>query len=455
MASRRPRLSESATCRGWYGKLASLGDFAQRRLPPEWLRACDAWLAVALRARREQLGERWLEVYLTAPVLRFAWAPGVVDSAVVVRPADAQLRQRGPLLPAAWSPSRARAAAAGPHRAGPPRDAGTSTSAQAAVQTLNDDDGSVDALEAALQEAPPVAHGRARPRDRLAEAPRMGEHPRLGRAAPLSQWLHCAGGARTRRRGWRAARCGGASHRRRRRHRRHRAGPAGRRGASRALLSGASTPAALEAASASGGAAVSPRRALADPRRDRAEVVLARRGPRLDALLHRVSHSSGVAASARLRSDGGLVQRAPPAVAAQQEGVAGSSGTACATVCGSTLVVDAQRGDQLVLVADAPAPARGVMRPASTMRWTTLSSEVSCRSTPRRTRYSRESPTCVQSAPPLAPSIHSTTTVECMLGDAASPDCCAASTCRWRGDHRARERTGVERGAGAAAPGRS
>ena len=44
-----------------------------------WLRACDGWLAVALQGARERLGERWLEVYLTAPLLRFAWAPGVVD----------------------------------------------------------------------------------------------------------------------------------------------------------------------------------------------------------------------------------------------------------------------------------------------------------------------------------------------------------------------------------------
>ncbi|GAA0754537.1 type VI secretion system-associated protein TagF [Ideonella azotifigens] len=64
---------------GWYGKLASLGDFAQRRLPPHWVRHCDTWLAGLMRELPHELGPRWLDTYLTAPVLRFAWAPGVVD----------------------------------------------------------------------------------------------------------------------------------------------------------------------------------------------------------------------------------------------------------------------------------------------------------------------------------------------------------------------------------------
>src|SRR3954470_21220148 len=72
-------LAESRPVAGWYGKLAGLGDFAQRRLPPEWVGACDHWLSGAMRGAREQLGVRWLDIYLTAPVLRFAWAPGVVD----------------------------------------------------------------------------------------------------------------------------------------------------------------------------------------------------------------------------------------------------------------------------------------------------------------------------------------------------------------------------------------
>lgn len=63
---------------GWFGKLSSLGDFATRRLPDDWVQACDAWLSQSIAASREQLGERWLEVYLSAPLWRFAWAPGVI-----------------------------------------------------------------------------------------------------------------------------------------------------------------------------------------------------------------------------------------------------------------------------------------------------------------------------------------------------------------------------------------
>jgi type VI secretion system protein ImpM len=64
---------------GWFGKISSLGDFAHRRLPPAWLQACDAWLSQALRTSQAALGDRWLDVYLTSPMQRFAWAPGVID----------------------------------------------------------------------------------------------------------------------------------------------------------------------------------------------------------------------------------------------------------------------------------------------------------------------------------------------------------------------------------------
>ena len=65
---------------GWYGKISTLGDFAQRRLPAEFVQAGDAWLSRAMLASRHQLGERWLDGYLTSPVMRFAWAPGVLDA---------------------------------------------------------------------------------------------------------------------------------------------------------------------------------------------------------------------------------------------------------------------------------------------------------------------------------------------------------------------------------------
>lgn len=65
---------------GWYGKLAMLGDFAQRRLPHDLVQRCDAWMSRAMEGSRQVLGADWLETYLNAPVLRFGLAPGVHDA---------------------------------------------------------------------------------------------------------------------------------------------------------------------------------------------------------------------------------------------------------------------------------------------------------------------------------------------------------------------------------------
>lgn len=62
---------------GFYGKLASRGDFVSRTLPSSFIQPWDAWLATGLLASQQQLGERWLEAYLTSPLWRFVVAPGV------------------------------------------------------------------------------------------------------------------------------------------------------------------------------------------------------------------------------------------------------------------------------------------------------------------------------------------------------------------------------------------
>ena len=46
---------------GWYGKLPALGDFASRRLPPEWIAPWDGWLATGLHQLREAAPEAWLD----------------------------------------------------------------------------------------------------------------------------------------------------------------------------------------------------------------------------------------------------------------------------------------------------------------------------------------------------------------------------------------------------------
>jgi type VI secretion system protein ImpM len=62
---------------GFFGKLPSRGDFVVRRLPADFVAAWDQWLQAGIAHSREQLGERWLEAYLTSPIWRFALSRGV------------------------------------------------------------------------------------------------------------------------------------------------------------------------------------------------------------------------------------------------------------------------------------------------------------------------------------------------------------------------------------------
>lgn len=172
---------------GWYGKLASLGDFAQRRLPSPWLATCDAWLSSAMRIGQERLGERWLDVYLTAPVLRFAWAPGVVDAQWwfgLLMPSCDSVGRYFPLLIA-----QARARAPEDRVALDHLELWFEHLARAAVRTLDNDAQSVDELELALQETPPWPTAGARGA-LAARSGAQGQHLRTERAEPLSQWLH-------------------------------------------------------------------------------------------------------------------------------------------------------------------------------------------------------------------------------------------------------------------------
>lgn len=71
---------EQAPAVGWYGKLPSLGDFASRRLPPDFIEAWDDWLAAGLSDWREREPEAWLDHYLAGPSWRFLLMPGVLAS---------------------------------------------------------------------------------------------------------------------------------------------------------------------------------------------------------------------------------------------------------------------------------------------------------------------------------------------------------------------------------------
>jgi type VI secretion system protein ImpM len=67
---------------GFYGKLPSHSDFLHRGVTDEFVNRWDAWLQEGLSRSRSDLGQAWLEVFLTSPLWRFALGSGVVGGAV-------------------------------------------------------------------------------------------------------------------------------------------------------------------------------------------------------------------------------------------------------------------------------------------------------------------------------------------------------------------------------------
>jgi type VI secretion system protein ImpM len=63
---------------GWFGKLPTLGDFAKRRLPADFVEAWDDWLAHEIAAWQAADPAGWLERYLAGASWRFLLLPGAV-----------------------------------------------------------------------------------------------------------------------------------------------------------------------------------------------------------------------------------------------------------------------------------------------------------------------------------------------------------------------------------------
>lgn len=68
---------------GFYGKLPVVGDFVSRRLPNEFITPWDGWLQSAIAASREELGDDWLNSYLTSPIWRFLLSSGLCGNKAV------------------------------------------------------------------------------------------------------------------------------------------------------------------------------------------------------------------------------------------------------------------------------------------------------------------------------------------------------------------------------------
>lgn len=65
---------------GLYGKLPAYGDFILRNLNASFINPWDEWLQHFISASQEQIGDNWLNIYLTSPIWHFVLSPGVIDN---------------------------------------------------------------------------------------------------------------------------------------------------------------------------------------------------------------------------------------------------------------------------------------------------------------------------------------------------------------------------------------
>ncbi len=62
---------------GYFGKLPQRGDFVSSGLGRDFLDIWDQWLQDAIACSRDQLGDAWLDIYLTSPIWRFLLCDGI------------------------------------------------------------------------------------------------------------------------------------------------------------------------------------------------------------------------------------------------------------------------------------------------------------------------------------------------------------------------------------------
>jgi type VI secretion system protein ImpM len=68
---------------GLFGKLGAKRDFIALATPRSFLEAWEPWMQSSLSASRHQLGERWQQAFLTAPVWRFWLGAGICGTTTV------------------------------------------------------------------------------------------------------------------------------------------------------------------------------------------------------------------------------------------------------------------------------------------------------------------------------------------------------------------------------------
>jgi type VI secretion system protein ImpM len=141
---------------GWYGKLPTLGDFASRRLDADFIEPWDVWLGVGLANQRETLGEDWLDAYLHSPAWRFVLMPGALAP-------DQQHAIAGVLMPSVDRVGRYFPLTLATPMPVPPRSAGEIELLLGWLHRLEDvaidalqDDWTIEQLDEALEQLPPV-----------------------------------------------------------------------------------------------------------------------------------------------------------------------------------------------------------------------------------------------------------------------------------------------------------
>ena len=69
---------------GYLGKVPNRGDFLTHNVQPAIRDMLFEWCQATMAVSREQLGEEWLDAYLTSPIWHFAAGPGVLADEGVI-----------------------------------------------------------------------------------------------------------------------------------------------------------------------------------------------------------------------------------------------------------------------------------------------------------------------------------------------------------------------------------
>jgi type VI secretion system protein ImpM len=62
---------------GYYGKIPATGDFIKYNLTRAFVEPWDDWLQASISYMRKEMGNEWLDAYLTSPIYRFVLTPGI------------------------------------------------------------------------------------------------------------------------------------------------------------------------------------------------------------------------------------------------------------------------------------------------------------------------------------------------------------------------------------------